>query len=186
MDVAPFGVDVADYTTIVVNCGNPGGQCITTNTIAPLPLVTLRSSSQLFYNGLTIAVGAQPAAVKAYHYVTTGSGGRGGGRGAKYPTNAVVTNYGSNTVCIVDLVHGSLVQTISVGTEPTAIVLKSDETKAYVANFGSANISEIDLTANTQTRIMAVGGQPAALSMDASGTALWVGGINFISKLDQS
>jgi len=84
----------------------------------------------------------------------------------------------------VDITNSAVIQTISVGTQPVTVVLNSNQTKAYVANYGGATLSEIDLNTNTQTRVASVGAQPAALAMDPGGTALWVGGQNYISKLD--
>jgi YVTN family beta-propeller protein len=102
------------------------------------------------------------------------------------PSNAIVTNFGSNTVSILDTVNNAVLRTISVGTQPVTVVLNSNQSKAYVANYGSSGVSEIDLSTNTQSRVASVGTQPEALAMDPGGTALWVGGLNYITELDLS
>jgi YVTN family beta-propeller protein len=99
------------------------------------------------------------------------------------PSNAIVTNFGSNTVSILDLVNSNVIQTVPVGTQPIAVQLSGDGSKAYVANYGSSTISEVNLGTYAQTRVASVGAHPEALA-GGSGTTLWVGGLNYISQLD--
>jgi cysteine-rich repeat protein/YVTN family beta-propeller protein len=57
-----------------------------------------------------------------------------------------VTNYGSNTVSIIDTIDNALETSLSVGTNPEGIAVSS--TTAYVANYGAGTVSVIDTQAN--------------------------------------
>jgi YVTN family beta-propeller protein len=191
----PFGVDAVDVTVSGYFCFYPPGKpgsCSNFNSTSPYPLLTLSSAGQVYFKGATIAVGSQPTAIKGYavasqtqYFNSTYERDR---TTTTQPSRAIVTNFGSNTVSIVDLFNYVVVQTIPVGTEPTAVLIGSGTSTAYaaayVANFGSSAISEINLSTNSQSRVAAVGPQPDALAMDPSGTAIWVGGLNYISKVD--
>jgi YVTN family beta-propeller protein len=186
----PFGVDAVDLTYsgqncsfdgLNIYCGAPWGP----NT-SPQAIMTLSSTGQVVATNGTIAVGSKPTAVKAYGNtdVYTSYDAYGSYEDVQQPSNAIVTNFGSNTVSILDLVNNVVMSTIPVGTQPVTVTLNSNQTKAYVANYGSSTVSEINLSTNTQSRLAGVGVQPEALAMDPSGTALWVGGLNYISKID--
>ena len=191
----PYGVDAADITTsgqhcrfvnftVGVQCDPPWGP-----TTTQAKNVTLSSLGQVRnINGVTLTVGTQPTAVMSYNVVTntTHPDQFGGYQNTTQPSKAIVTNFGSNTVSILDLINNTVTNTISVGTQPITVALNSGATKAYVANFGSASVSEVDLSTLAQTRVVSVGSSPAAVAMDAGGTAIWVGGLNYISKVDVS
>jgi|SRR5580704_953245 YVTN family beta-propeller protein len=189
-NTTPFGVDAANVTVSSMFCSvvPPGRRvCQSGGTsTTPQAILTLSSQGKVTFRGGAITVGSQPVSVKGYA-VTTKTvlpDHYGGYIRTTEPSRAIVANFGGNTVNIVDLNNYVVVQTISVGTQPAALVLKGDQSKAYVANYGSSTVSEIDLAANTQSRVAAVGTQPEAVAMDPGGTALWVGGLNYISKLD--
>jgi YVTN family beta-propeller protein len=54
-----------------------------------------------------------------------------------------VTNFGSNSVSVIDPVTNTEVATITVGTQPTGIAFNPDNGFLYVANFGSSTVSVI-------------------------------------------
>ncbi|MFZ0773074.1 MAG: YncE family protein [Candidatus Sulfotelmatobacter sp.] len=170
-------------------CGPPPPQCTSSTTSSILPLVTLLNSAELNYSGSNITVGSQPTAVKAYHNASTASGTPGSGTYIRVtqPTLALVANSGSNTVSVVSLYPTTAVTaTISVGTQPVAILIDSTGTYAHVANLGSATVSQINLSSHTVSGTVAVGSTPTSLALDPSGTAFWVGGLNYISKVNTS
>lgn len=188
----PFGVDA-------VNISQTGQQCYMDQYwwmpycdppwgpyTSPQPIMTLSSTGQVVATNGTIAVGSKPTAIKAYGdtNVCTYYDNLGSNQCVEQPPYAIVTNFGSNTVSILDLVNNAVTSTIPVGTQPVTVSLNSSQTKAYVANYGSSTVSEINLSTNTQSRVAGVGVQPEALAVDPSGTALWVGGLNYISKID--
>jgi hypothetical protein len=113
-------------------------------------------------------------------------------RATTYPHKALVANAGSGTVSVVTITAGltgnggtlAVTNTIGVGTQPVAIAIKQDEKKAYIANYGSSSLSEIDLSAMVQLRSANVGSSPSTVAMDPSGTSVWVGGLNFVEKVD--
>jgi YVTN family beta-propeller protein len=171
-----------------LTCGPPP-TCTSSTTSSIIPLVTLLNSAELNYLGSNITVGSQPTAVQAYHTATVTSGTEGSGTytATTQPTLALVANSGSNTVSVVNLYPTTAVTaTISVGTQPVAILIDSTGTYAYVANLGSATVSQINLSSNTVSGTATVGSTPTSLALDPSGTAFWVGGLNYISKINTS
>ena len=185
---SPYGIDAANVTTR--NSGASNG-----SSVQVFPIVTLFDSNQVSYKSGVVSVGTQPVAVKAYASgvisnttdctcrlhscclttIVTG------------PTRALVANSGSNTVSALSIGSGlSVTNTIPVGIQPVALLIKGDQTKAYVANLGSGTVSEIDLSTFTQTRTVNVGSNPASLALDPGGTAFWVGGSNYIKEVDMT
>jgi len=196
--ITPYGVDAAheDISVRLTGCFKGCPPPPPTPSFV-FPAVTLFSSNTLKIgvagkgNGIaSIPVGTQPVAVKLYRYqtwkttefidpetrTTTTTG----------PTRAIVANFGSNTVSVIDAVNNTAIAAVSVGIKPVGLLVKSDSTKAYVANYGSATVSEVDLTANTQPRVVNVGANPTSLAIDPGGSAFWVGGLNYISKIDMT
>jgi YVTN family beta-propeller protein len=202
----PFGIDLADYSSSYSYCFATSGSGATgvstdisvggyycgngtTASNAPTPAVTSFSNGTMSYLGVTYTVGSQPTAVKLFDVQTVT---------VKYtysdgwekdtttgPLYAMTTNFASNTVSFVTLAGGS-VSSIPVGTNPVTAVLDANQANAYVANYGSGSVSQINLTSFAQTRAIPVGASPSALAMDPSGTALWVGGLNYIEEISLS
>ncbi|HEY2392235.1 MAG TPA: hypothetical protein VGK22_13765 [Candidatus Angelobacter sp.] len=199
----PFGIDAVDIATTYVQCPI-GGSCSTFVSNGPGPLITFAGLNKVVLGSPNIpsdavTVGTTPVAVKAYGVTTVNTSGTFTIFGIPEwtwtetitgPHYALVANYGSNSVSRIDLLSlntvgtFNLLNTITVGSQPVALAIKPDNTKAYVANYGSASISEIDLASQTQTRVLSVGTSPLSLSIDSSGSTLWVGGLNYITKVD--
>ncbi|GEM_PF-3091974 len=190
----PFAIDAVDVTVQVVNCTPPpctprtictAALCRTSTKKTAYPVLTLASTGQVYFQGRSIFVGSRPVALKAYkvqHLVTDSTPDLT--VITTQPTRALVANYSSNSVSVVDLVNFATLADILVGVQPAAVMIRPDETKAYVANYGSATLSEVDLGTLSQSRVANVGPLPSALAMDSGGTALWVGGQGYISKID--
>jgi YVTN family beta-propeller protein len=140
------------------------------------------------FDGKSVAVGSQPLAVHYYDRTTTTFGRSPATTIITGPTQAIVSNFASNTVSILSVspqTNPSILATINVGTNPGPIVI-SGQNKAYVANYGGSSVTEINLGTNTVSRTIDVGAAPAALTMAPGGTALWVGGLNYVSEIDLS
>lgn len=190
--ITPYGIDLADVSTETVVSG------IAHTIVSQSPIITLDSPSQVvaYWSPTPITVGTHPVAVKAYSSASRGSitcGGRTrtscSGTVQTVPANAIVANFGSNTVSLVEILTSSggfsgAVTNVAVGTNPCAIVLSG--TTAYVANYGSSSVSIVDLSAKAVTGTISVGGHPTSMALDPSGTSLWVGGLNFITQYSLS
>lgn len=188
---SPYGVDAINSSLFVEVCVLVLRQekCTSSTTSSIKPLVTLLNSGELYYLGTDLAVGSQPTAVKAYHTatVTTGTQGTGNYTATTQPSLALVANSGSNTVSVVSILPATgVTATIGVGVQPLAILIDSTGTYAYVANLGSNTVSQIKLSSNAVTGTVAVGSTPTSLALDPSGTAFWVGGLNYVSKINTS
>lgn len=86
---------------------------------------------------------------------------------------AYVTNYFANSVSVVDLLSGSLLNTIPVGVAPEGILVVDNT--AYVANTGGfpnyspSNISVIDIEKDSVTKTIPVGTNPQDMALAPDG-----------------
>lgn len=108
----------------------------------------------------------------------------------KYPGNyreyAWITNGGSNSVTVLDLVNMQTAATISVGTNPTAIAENPTRDEVYVTNTGSSSVSVIDAKNNRVASTIGVGRGPDWVDVDADGERAYVAnaGSNNVSVVD--
>ena len=186
-----FGTDAADVKVDTWSCtpGTGGTRCQdvpkTSSLTTPTPMFTQYYANQVTYNGHTFPVGSEPVAIKSYgtarvinpntptYTVTT-----------TQPARAIVANLGSANINILDVAHGTVLVTISVGTQPIAVTVNSAGTLAYVANYGSGTVSEINLTSLAVSRTVTVGSGPESVAIDPGGSAIWVGGNGYLKKVD--
>jgi YVTN family beta-propeller protein len=187
---SPYGVDAFDGTVTTVTCATRTGQCVTQGpTNYSGTAVTQLTANQVCLNGC-FSVGTMPIAIRTYGagQIVTGHGNQNQGvtTTTTQPEYAIVANFGSNNASIVNLVTNTTVTSLAVGTEPIAVVLNQAKTLAYVANYGSSSVTVVNLSSNSVTGAIAVGASPAALALDPSGSYLWVGGLNYISKINLS
>lgn len=196
-ETTPYGIDAFDEGSYTETCSS---SCTASPTVSSAGYIdTLATPGEVCLNGSAcVAVGVYPTAVKAYgsvnsvvsEKVSCGSGYivhcTSTVNYVTEPQYAINTNYGSNTATIVTIPSMTVAATLSVGTQPVAVALDSTQTYAYIANYGSSSITKIDLASHSVAGTLAVGTAPAALALDPSGTSLWVGGLNYISKVNLS
>ncbi|HET6457517.1 MAG TPA: Ig-like domain repeat protein, partial [Nitrosopumilaceae archaeon] len=98
-----------------------------------------------------------------------------------------VTNYGSNTVSVIDG-SNNVVGSISVGAQPYGIVYDSYNGKIYVANYGSNTVSVIDPSSNTVISTISGVTNPSGLTYDSTNNDIYVTnyGSNTVSVIDPS
>ena len=80
----------------------------------------------------------------------------------------------SGLVYVLDAASGSLLTSIPVGTEPTAVVASPDGASVYVVNHESATVQRIDAHADQVAATVAVGQHPWGASLRADGSFLYV------------
>jgi YVTN family beta-propeller protein len=112
----------------------------------------------------------------------------------EYPANyrefAYVTNGGSNTVSVFDVVNVRLDREIQVGQDPTGVTVNPKRNEIYVVNSGSGqnngSISVIDAEKNAVVATIPVHRQPYFLDVDATGDMAYVAnsGSNSVSVID--
>ncbi len=112
----------------------------------------------------------------------------------QYPANyreyAYVTNGGSGTVTVVDVVNMRLDRDIAVGLNPVAVAASPTRNEVYVVNSGPANgtgsISVIDAEKNVVTGSIPLHKQPMSIDVDAKGERAYVAnsGSDSISVVD--
>ncbi len=112
----------------------------------------------------------------------------------QYPANyreyAYVTNQGSATVTVLDVVNVRLDRELPVGENPVAVAASPTRNEVYVLNAGAqgrqGSISVIDCEHNAVVATIAVGRDPAAIDVDAKGKLAYVAnrGSNSVSVVD--
>jgi YVTN family beta-propeller protein len=112
----------------------------------------------------------------------------------QYPPNyreyAYVTNGGSDTVTVLDVVDVRVDRELAVGHSPVAVAASPTRNEIYVVNAGLAgangSVSVIDAEHNTVVATIPVHRQPLAIDVDADGVRAYVtnSGSNSISVLD--
>jgi len=192
----PFGVaagglaiNTSTCTTIIIG-GHPHQSCHAASSYTALPVVSLYSQAQVLIGSTAVSVGANPTAVAAYAGGQVIEPPRTVGNETIYTTvtganRAVVTNSGSNTVSVLDLVNDVLLTNITVGNQPVALVVSTDGTMGYVANYADSTVTQVNLTADTPITTIAVGGQPTSVALTAAGV-LWMGGAGFLTEINTS
>lgn len=107
-----------------------------------------------------------------------------------YPSNfrefAYVTNSGSNTVTVLDLVHLRQDRVLAVGSDPTGIAANPKRDEVYAVNTGSGTVSVIDSKLNRVVATIPVHRKPYFIDVNADGTRAYVAnsGSNNVSVID--
>jgi YVTN family beta-propeller protein len=112
----------------------------------------------------------------------------------QYPSNyreyAYVTNGGSNTVTVLDVVNVRVDRELAVGQKPVAVAVSPTRNEVYVVNSGAADglgsVSVINAENNTVAGVINVHRQPVSIEIDSTGGLAYVAnsGSNTISVLD--
>jgi YVTN family beta-propeller protein len=112
----------------------------------------------------------------------------------QYPPNyreyAYVTNGGSGTVSVLDVVNVRVDRELAVGQNPVAVAVSPTRNEVYVVNSGAAggqgSISVINAENNTVSGAITVHRQPVSIEIDPAGQLAYVAnsGSNTISVVD--
>jgi len=109
---------------------------------------------------------------------------------AGYREFAYVSNGGSNTVSVLDLVYVRQDRTLQVGIQPTGMAVNPKRNEVYVVNAGPAtgtgSVTVIDTDANRVAATIAVHKLPYFIDVDAAGRRAYVAnsGSNTVSVID--
>jgi YVTN family beta-propeller protein len=112
----------------------------------------------------------------------------------QYPPNyreyAYITNGGSGTVTVLDVVNVRLDRELPVGQDPVAIAVSATRNEVYVVNSAVENaqgsISVINAENNTVAAAIPVHRQPVAIDIDPTGALAYIAnsGSNTVSVID--
>jgi YVTN family beta-propeller protein len=105
---------------------------------------------------------------------------------ANYREYAYISNGGSNTVTVLDVVNMRQDRVISVGVNPAGLAVNPRRNEVYVVNSGSDTVTVIDAEKNTVAATMRVQRQPYSIDVDAQGERAYVANSksNNVSVLD--
>ncbi len=109
---------------------------------------------------------------------------------ANYREYAYVSNGGSNTVTVLDLVNLRLDRVLGVGSNPSGLAINPKRNEVYVVNSGgnaaSGSVSVIDAEKNAVVATIPVRRQPYFIDVDADGRRAYVAnsGSNNVSVID--
>ena len=108
----------------------------------------------------------------------------------QYPSDyreyAYVSNGGSNTVTVLDLVNLRQDRVLRVGANPTGLAPNPARNEVYVVNSGSGSVSVIETETNRVAATIPVRSRPYFISVDHTGRRAYVAnsGSNNVSVLD--
>jgi YVTN family beta-propeller protein len=105
---------------------------------------------------------------------------------ANYREYAYITNGGSNTVTVLDVVNLRQDRVIRVGSNPTGVAANTKRNEVYVVNTGSNSVSVIDAEKNGVVATIPVHQRPYFISVSADGARAYVAnsGSNNVSVID--
>lgn len=105
---------------------------------------------------------------------------------ADYREFAYVTNGGSNTVTVLDLVNLRQDRVLAVGAEPAGVAVNPARNEVYVVNSGSGSVSVIDAEKNRVVATIPVHRKPYFIDVDTTGRRAYVAnsGSNNVSVID--
>lgn len=105
---------------------------------------------------------------------------------ANYREYAYITNGGSNTVTVLDVLNLRQDRVIPVGINPTGIAVNPRRNEVYAVNSGSNSVSVIDAEKKTVVATVPVRQRPYFISVSPDGTRAYVAnsGSNSVSVLD--
>ena len=109
---------------------------------------------------------------------------------ADYREFAYVTNGGSNSVSVVDVVHVRLERELPVGENPLAVTVNPARNEVYVLNAGpvdgDGSVTVIDAERNEVAATIPVRRRPVSIDVDAEGARAYVAnsGANSVSVID--
>jgi YVTN family beta-propeller protein len=109
---------------------------------------------------------------------------------ADYREYAYVTNGGSGTVSVIDVVNVRLDRELAVGKNPVAVAANPVRNEVYVVNSGAENqsgsLTVINAEGNTVAATIALHRRPVAIAVDAAGEWAYVAnsGSNTVSVVD--
>ena len=105
---------------------------------------------------------------------------------SNYREFAYVTNGGSNSVSVLDVVNLRQDRMLRVGINPTGLAINPKRNEVYVVNSGSESVSVIDTEKNAVVGTIGVHARPYFISVDEDGKRAYVAnsGSNNVSVID--
>jgi YVTN family beta-propeller protein len=105
---------------------------------------------------------------------------------ANYREYAYISNGGSNTVTVLDLVNMRQERVIAVGSSPSGLGVNPRRNEVYVVNSGSGTVTVINTETNAVAATIRVQRQPYFIDVDAEGNRAYVANSksNNVSVLD--
>ena len=105
---------------------------------------------------------------------------------ANYREYAYISNGGSNTVTVLDLVNMRQDRVIAVGDGPSGLAVNPRRNEVYVVNTGSGTVSVINAETNTVAATIRVQRKPYFIEVDTQGERAYVANSasNNVSVLD--
>jgi len=87
---------------------------------------------------------------------------------------AFVTNFGSDTLAVIDTVGNRVLTSIPVGSGPRGVAVHTSAGRAYVANSNSNTVSVIDIAGNTPVATVNVGSGPWGVAVNPAANRVYV------------
>ncbi len=144
-------------------------------------------TSQVYKEGCTkYNCSGGPALPKDVETATVAVGASPLGVGVNPTTNRVyVTNFGANSVFVIDGATNAVLATIPVGTNPIGVGVNPATNRVYVANSEANSVSVIDATGNTVlTTVLGVSQSLGGVVVNPATNRVYVAGASVLSVID--
>lgn len=82
-------------------------------------------------------------------------------------TRGFITNFGGDTVSVIDPKQGLLITHIKTGTKPHGVAISPDGSAVYVSNEGDGTLVTIDPASNTVVHTLQIGNEPNQIAVSA-------------------
>lgn len=80
-----------------------------------------------------------------------------------------VTNFGGDTISVIDPEQGQLITHIKTGAKPHGVAISPDGSAVYVSNEGSGTLVTIDPVSNAVVHTLQIGNEPNQIAVSADG-----------------
>ena len=92
--------------------------------------------------------------------------------------NAYITNYGDNTVSVINTATNTVIAVVTVGLEPFGVAVTPNGREVYVTNSGSNDVSVINAATNTVVATIPVDLKPEGVAVTPDGSKAYVANLN--------
>ena len=106
---------------------------------------------------------------------TTASGGATATGGAPTQSVAWIANYGSDSVSVLNIDKGEVIDTITVGNGPIAVAIHPTRQVLYVSNFEDGTVSVINRATRAVIQTLTAGTGAEGIAFTPDGTKAYVG-----------
>jgi YVTN family beta-propeller protein len=89
-------------------------------------------------------------------------------------SRAYVTNRSSDSVSVINTSNNTVIDTVTVGSDPNGVAVSPDGSRVYVTNYDSGSVSVINTSNNTVIATVTVGAEHIAVAVSPDGSHVYL------------